>query len=141
MKLGLISTFILFSGLVNGQQWHTDLAEATQEASAANKNILVFFSVADACDACRRLDNIVFKSEEFQQYANQNLILVKMDFQAPTDAATKAKNLMIVEKYNKDGFFPWVVVIDKNGKVLGKADMYDNQSPQEYLRKIKNINN
>jgi hypothetical protein len=35
--------------------------------------------------------------------------------------------LALAEKYNKDGFFPLVVVLDKTGKVLAKKG-YENQS-------------
>ncbi|RYG51277.1 MAG: thioredoxin family protein [Chitinophagaceae bacterium] len=140
MKTSLATAFFLLSMFAQAQQWHFDLADATKVASSEKKNLLLFFSVADACDACRRLDNSVFKSPEFITYANANLVLVKLDFQKPESGAQAAENLRIVEKYNKDGFFPWVVLIDGNGRVLLKADLYEEQSPAEYLRKIKDAN-
>lgn len=141
MKSVLSLGLLLFASSFYGQEWHKDLDEAMSEAKTEGKNVLLFFSVADACDSCRRLDRLIFQSPEFREYADKKLILVKMDFQGPVNAETKAENLLIVEKYNKDGFFPWVVLVDPSRKLLGKADMYDDQSPDDYLKMIRKLDN
>ena len=41
----------------------------------------------------------------------------------------------LAEKYNLEGSFPLVVILDKNGKVLGKMG-FKNVSPEEYIKMI-----
>lgn len=122
------------------QEWKSDLEEAFREANAHGKNVLLFFSVSDACDLCRRLDNVVFQSEEFREYASKNLVLVKLDFHNSMNSGNKADQLLVVEKYNKDGFFPWVVIIGQNQKVVGKLPLYSDQGPRQYVSQIRSAN-
>ncbi|NUY79892.1 thioredoxin family protein [Flavobacterium sp. MAH-1] len=135
----ILIALLLVSTSLSAQTWKTDLNEALREAGSSGKNVLLFFSVSDACDICRRLDHDVFQSQEFLDYAKDNLVLVKLDFknQASQD---KADQLLIVEKYNKDGFFPWVVIVNANQKVVGKLPMYEDQSIRQYLSQIKAAN-
>lgn len=129
---------VLFATQSHAQEWKSDLKEAFREAGVSNKNVLLFFSVSDACDLCRRLDNVVFQSDEFREYASENLILVKMDFR--NASSNKAEQLLIVEKYNKDGFFPWVVILNENQKVVAKLPIYDDQSARQYVSQIQSAN-
>ena len=45
------------------------------------------------------------------------------------------QNKKLAEKYNIEGSFPLVVLVDKNGKVLGKMG-FKNVSPEEYIKMI-----
>jgi len=42
------------------------------------------------------------------------------------------QNQILAEKYNQEGIFPLVVVLDGKGKVLGKTS-YKNVTPKEYI--------
>ena len=44
----------------------------------------------------------------------------------------QAKNDQLAEKYNPNGYFPFVVILDKTGKVLGQTG-YKNMSSKEYI--------
>ncbi len=76
------------------------------------------------------------------EFAKNNLILERADFpkkkQNQLAPEIKELNQNLAEKYNKDGMFPLVVVLDKNGKVLGKTG-YKNVSPQEYVNILKSF--
>ena len=50
-------------------------------------------------------------------------------------AAQQEANNKLAETYNKNGYFPLVVVLDKNGKVLGNAG-YEKTTPAAYIKKI-----
>lgn len=121
----------------NSQTWTTDLQIALSEANRQNKKVLLYFTVPEACDSCLSLEKNVFASAEFYEFASENYILAKADFSGDIDQQTKQDNLLIVEKYNKDGFFPLVVVLDKNSKVLGKSGVYNNELPSDYINKLK----
>lgn len=118
------------------QEWKTNLSEAFREASASGKEVLLLFSVTENCESCAKLEENVLQSNEFLSYANERFILVKQDFNAAS-GADKFDNLLIVEKYNKDGFFPLMVIINKNEKMIGQLGTYNNETPQQYIAKLQ----
>jgi len=144
MKNILIALLII-SGTVKGhsQIWNNNIDEAVKEASKTNKKVLLFFSVSEQCDNCISLEKNVFKTEEFNVFANTNYILVKIDFShKPADGLTEEmieKNLLIVEKYNKDGFFPLVVLLNKNARVLGKTGIYKQETPSQFINLLQSF--
>lgn len=142
MKKILLLTFVLFSSLVFSQNWKLDFEEAKKLATEENKNIVLVFSGSDWCAPCIKLDKNIWQSETFKNAANENWIIVKADF--PRKKANKLeesqtnKNRKMAEKYNIEGSFPLVVVLDKSGKVLGKMG-FKNVSPEEYIKMIRSV--
>lgn len=118
------------------QQWNSELDDALKIASVSHKKVLLYFSAAGSCDSCRNLEEKVFSSEVFNEAVSKKYVLVREDFAGNTPE-DKARHLMIVEKYNRDGFFPFVVVLDANGKILKKCGAYDNESANAYLRQLE----
>ncbi|OYU81278.1 MAG: thiol-disulfide isomerase [Flavobacterium sp. BFFFF1] len=141
----ILLAFLLLSTApqVAAQEWKNDIDKALREAASINKKVMLFFTVSEQCDNCSALDRNVFRSEEFRDYAKENYILVKIDFsQKPTEELTDKmieKNLLIIEKYNKDGFFPLVVILNKDAKVLGKAGVYKDESPSQFVKMLRNF--
>ncbi len=129
---------IMSCHMISAQHWIDDLEEARRIAAASNKMVLLYFAVSESCESCRALEEKVFRSDEFKDFADTRFVLARPEFRAHEPIETKAEKLMIVEKYNKDGFFPLVVILDRNLKVLGKTGAYDGEPPAEYIRKLKN---
>ncbi|HMI06312.1 MAG TPA: thioredoxin family protein [Flavobacterium sp.] len=139
MKNTTIVLLLLTNSVIGySQEWKNNLNAAFKEASVSGKEVLLFFSVAENCESCAKLDHNVLQSDEFRSYAKENFVLVKQDFNSGT-ADNIEENLLIVEKYNKDGFFPLVVIINKNAKVLGQIGAYNDESPKEYVAKLQSI--
>ena len=139
-RLFLLIVLLFFLPKSNAQQWHTDLQFGLKEAAQLNKKVLLFFSVPERCDVCNKLERNIFKSQEFIEFASENYVLVKIDFSYEAQELTKdqlEKNLLIVEKYNKDGFFPHVVVLNKEAKVIKKMEVYTRETPEQYLSLLK----
>jgi thioredoxin-related protein len=139
---GMILTALFFGCVFNGmaQQWEKDLDVGLKEAVHQNKKVLLFFSVPEHCDTCVKLEQNIFKSPEFLAFADDYYVLVKVDFSYEQEGLSKdqlQKNLLIVEKYNKDGFFPHVVVLNAAAKIALKTEVYNNETPQEYLSLLK----
>ncbi len=145
MKKGLFIIVVLWilAPYCQAQQWQSDLQIGLKEAARQNKKVLLFFSVPERCNACDKLERNIFKSLEFIDFAGENFVLVKIDFSYEAADLTKEqleKNLLIVEKYNKDGFFPHVVVLNKDAKITNKVGVYTRETPQQYLSLLqKNI--
>ncbi len=131
---------MLVSGPAVGQFWHTDYKGAQSIAKAENKPILLVFQGSDWCAPCIKLDREVWSTEEFREYASSRWVMLKADFprrsknELGTDQA-KA-NAALAERYNKNGIFPFVVVLDKEGHVLGETS-YQKIGPEGYINLIE----
>ena len=127
MKLLSILFLTLFS-FVSSVEWTTDFSKAITEASAKNKYILLSFSGSDWCGPCMKLKKEVLDSEDFLKFADAKLILVRADF--PRSKKNKLApeltkhNEGLAEKYNKEGKFPFTVLIDSEGNVVKFWDGY-----------------
>lgn len=138
MKNVSLLLFLLAATMAGqAQEWKSNLKEAIKEASGSGREVLLFFSVAENCESCIKLEKNVLQTDEFLSYAKSNFVLVKQDFKS--NAGNMEENLLIVEKYNKDGFFPLLVVINKNAKILGQIGAYNNESPAAYVAKLQSI--
>lgn len=127
---------LLFCLTAGAQEWNPDLESAKLSALTSNKRILLYFS-AESCEPCQNLEETVFKSDEFRAYAERHYILTRPVFNESASLTEKAEQLLIIEKYNKDGFFPWVVILDSSGKILNKVGQYDGERPLAYLKKLE----
>ncbi len=142
MKKVMVLVFLFVVSLGYSQDWKTNLDLVKKEALSQNKPILLVFSGSDWCAPCIKLDKSIWQSAEFKEYAAANLVLERADFpkkkQNQLEADIKKQNEGLAEMYNKDGIFPLVVVLDSNGKVLGKTS-YKSVSPKEYIELLKSF--
>ncbi|ALM07665.1 thiol-disulfide isomerase [Sediminicola sp. YIK13] len=118
------------------QDWQDDFKEVMALAQKEDKPIILVFSGSDWCAPCIKLDKEIWQSDEFKAYAKQNYILYKADFprkkenRLVLERATQNKSL--ADNYNPKGYFPLVLVLDKNGKILGETG-YQKTSPKAYI--------
>ena len=133
---------ILLTTVVSAQNWQHNFEKAKEMALKENKSIILVFSGSDWCGPCIKLDNQIWKSDEFKNYANNNYILVKADFPRKKSNSLSKEQLThnenLAEKYNKKGYFPMVVVFNADGKVLGETG-YKNISPKEYIQHLQSF--
>lgn len=136
MKNKMAFLLLLIATVGYSQNWKTDFSKATTESLAESKPIILVFSGSDWCAPCIKLDKAVWQSESFKEYAAANYILARADFpkkkQNQLEEELKKQNQILAEKYNPEGIFPLVVVLDGKGKVLGKTS-YKNVTPEEYI--------
>lgn len=124
------------------QNWQTNFEQVKAQALNENKSIVLVFSGSDWCAPCIKLDKIVWQSEAFKIEAEKNWIIYKADF--PKKKANQLavemteQNKKLAEKYNKNGSFPLVVILDKNAKVLGMTG-FKNVSAEEYIKIIQSF--
>ena len=122
---------------MNAQNWQTDLSEAQKIASEKNQKIILVFQGSDWCAPCIKLDTEIWNTKEFTDYSKENFVLLKADFprkkKNKLDDVQQEKNNKLAEKYNTNGYFPFVVVLDKNANVLGNTG-YKKVSPSEYIK-------
>jgi thioredoxin-related protein len=142
MKNKIILLFLCASSLAFSQNWKNNLEEAKSIASTENKPIILVFSGSDWCGPCIKLDRNIWQSDEFKKEANSKWVLVKADFpkkKANQLSETQTKiNKLLAEKYNPNGNFPLVVVLDKDLKVTGMTT-YKNISPEDYIALLHSL--
>ncbi|WP_298366319.1 thioredoxin family protein [uncultured Lutibacter sp.] len=131
---------ITFSGF--SQNWLTNLEEAKEISANENKNIVLVFQGSDWCAPCIKLDREIWSTQEFKKYADKNFVMLRADFPRKkknklTETQIKS-NKELMEKYNLNGYFPFVVVLDKNGKVLGNTG-YKKTTPKEYINTLSSF--
>lgn len=140
MKSYISIVFLFTVSFFYAQNWQTNFEEAQSLAIKENKNIVLVFSGSDWCAPCMKLEKNIWMSDEFKAESNKSWVTYKADF--PKKKANQLtpelteQNKVLAEKYNKGGSFPLVVLLDKNGKVLGMTG-FKNVSPAEYIAIIK----
>ncbi len=119
--------------------WTNDLEKAIETAKAENKAVLVNFTGSDWCMWCFKLSDEVFSQDEFKEYADENLILVKVDFpqNIPQSDQTKAYNQSLAQKFDVQGF-PTIIIINSQGKPVAKTG-YQEGGAVNYINHIKSF--
>ena len=88
-KIILTLLFILGSYAVDAQElvWNNNLKNSIEISKKTKKPLLLFFTGSDWCGWCIRLQTEVFKTPEFKKWANENVVLVELDFPRRTALA------------------------------------------------------
>jgi thioredoxin-related protein len=137
MKL-LLTAFIISCLLVAPAEWITDFSKAKTEASSQHKYILLNFSGSDWCGPCMKLKKEILDSDAFLQYAETKLVLVRADFPRAKKNRLSPEltkhNEALAEKYNREGKFPFTVLIDAEGKVIRAWEGYPSKMTAENLK-------
>jgi thioredoxin-related protein len=141
-KLAIILGCILLSFSIKAQEWQTDFNTAKQMASAENKPIILVFQGSDWCAPCIKLDREVWSTDTFKNYAKEHFVMLQADFPRKKKN-TLSKNLakangQLFETYNKNGIFPFVVVLNSDGKLLGETS-YKKTTPQNYIKELNSF--
>ena len=122
--------------------WLSDLAKAQSEAKQEKKLVLMDFTGSDWCPPCKALHREILTSQEFVDYAKDNLVLVIVDFpngkKLPADQ--QKANDQLAKKYQIQGF-PTVIVLDGSGKQLSKDVGYNagTVTPKDYVAKLQKL--
>ncbi len=118
--------------------WLTDLPKAEAQAKAENKIVLMDFTGSDWCHWCQKFKKEVLNSPEFLDYAAKNVVLVEVDFPHSKDQADALKkaNAALKGQYSIDGY-PTLVVLDKDGKEIGRQVGYSEGGPQAFIAKLE----
>ncbi|MEN8899476.1 MAG: thioredoxin family protein [Nonlabens sp.] len=135
----ILSLFFLSINSMNAQEWITDFSKAKNIAKEENKVIILVFQGSDWCAPCIKLDKEVWSTDIFKQHATENYVMLQADFPRKrknglSKEQSKA-NALLADKYNPQGFFPFVVVLDTTGKVLGK-ESYKKVGAEGFIKII-----
>jgi thiol-disulfide isomerase/thioredoxin len=142
LQMKFLTTLFLFFILFTGN-WETNFENAKKTAKEDHKLILLNFSGSDWCGPCILFRKSYLDTDVFSKMADENLVLVNADFPRKkknklSDDIIKQNNLL-AEAYNKEGSFPFTLLLTAEGKVLktwrGKPDV----SVEDFTNEIKTI--
>ena len=118
--------------------WLTDLPKAEAQAKAEHKMVLMDFTGSDWCGWCIKFKKEVLDTPEFQDYAAKNVVLVDLDYpnKKPQSDELKAANAALKKQYGIHGF-PTLVVLDQDGKEIGRQVGYSKGGPKAFIAKLE----
>lgn len=118
------------------QNWESSFEQALLLSKQEKKPIILVFSGSDWCAPCIKLERDIWQSEEFKTYADEHYVLYKADFPRKKvnrlSDEIKGQNDKLAKKYNPNGHFPLVTVLNSNEEVLGNTG-YKKLSPDQYM--------
>ncbi|MEH6760500.1 thioredoxin family protein [Maribacter arcticus] len=144
MKKYILLVLFIATGMGSSfaQEWQTDLSTAKKIAVSKDLPIVLVFQGSDWCAPCIKLDREVWSTDEFKTYAKNHYVMLQADFPRRKNNALspeqKNKNKALAEKYNKNGIFPFVVVMNGDGEVFGETS-YKKLAPKEYIDEMNSF--
>ena len=117
--------------------WSTNYEKALAQAKAENKAVLLDFTGSDWCGWCIKMVKDTLSQREFIDYAAKNLVLVEVDFpnKKEVPAETKKQNEELQKKFEVKGF-PTFLLLDKEGKEIGRQRGYLAGGPAAFIAKL-----
>ena len=99
--------------------WYVKIDEAYAESKKTGKPILANFTGSDWCGWCKRLSASVFVKEDFKKWANENVILLELDYprRKTLPAEIRNQNAQLQQAFKVRGFpTVWVFNLDKDAE-------------------------
>ena len=127
----------MVAAAARADSWETNYPRALKAASASKKMVLLDFTGSDWCIWCQKLDKEVFSQPEFKNFAQRNLVLVKVDFpqETPLPRELTIQNEKLANEYGVE-VFPTVIVLDSAGRRLGELH-YTAGGPAKFIAELK----
>jgi protein disulfide-isomerase len=108
MKKILLTLLLIGSMSMQSQDlyWEININKAIETSNKTGKPMLLFFTGSDWCGWCIKLQNEVLKTPEFAAWANENVILVELDFPRRTEQAeeTRRQNFELQKTFAVQGY-------------------------------------
>ena len=119
--------------------WTTNLEQAIELAKKENKAVLVNFTGSDWCKWCFKLRDEVFVQNDFKNYADENLVLVVIDFPRNSTQSneTKRYNQTVAQQFGIQGF-PTIIIFNNEGVPVAKTG-YQPGGAANYVNHIKSF--
>lgn len=91
---------------VESLTWYTDIKVAHEVSESTDRPIFAFFTGSDWCGWCKKLQREVFAKEAFIEWANENVVLLELDFPRRTqlDSAQQVQNYSLQRAFGVSGY-------------------------------------
>tara|TARA_B100000900_G_scaffold411419_1_gene431075 strand:- start:305 stop:790 length:486 start_codon:yes stop_codon:yes gene_type:complete len=150
MKKLLVITLLFASTIGFSQEkakWYIDFEKAAQVSLQTGKPILADFTGSDWCGWCIKLKKEVFNTSQFRDWADQNVVLLELDYprRKQQDEKIKKQNRELQQIFQVRGY-PTIhifnVKVNKENQLefipLGQSG-YVAGGPTPWINKAKSI--
>lgn len=109
MKKLLVILLLFTSTIAFGQEkskWYIDFEKAAQVSLQTGKPILADFTGSDWCGWCKKLKKEVFITPQFKDWADQNVVLLELDYprRKQQDEKIKKQNRELQQIFQVRGY-------------------------------------
>ena len=138
----VFATIFLSSLESKAQHWQLNFDQAQMTSKEQDRPLLIVFQGSDWCAPCIKLEREIWNSSDFIDYANKELVLLQVDFprrrKNKHSEAQAIHNAALAEKYNPQGIFPLVVLLDPQGNILAETG-HKNITASEYIDHLNQL--
>lgn len=119
--------------------WLTDLTVVKAKSLEEGKPIFMNFTGSNWCAACIRLDQEIFSNPVFINYANEHLILMKIDFPlgVKQEEYLVTQNNLLYDLYEIEGL-PTIILIDSEVEIFRDYG-YGNEKAENYINRLRDL--
>ena len=138
MKTILLCLLLAAAPLQASDLWSTDYTTSIAQATSQKKPVLLEFTGSDWCPPCMKQNKDVFEQPAFEEFAKNNLVLVKLDFprSKPQAPEIKERNQQLAAQYQVQGF-PTVILLNAEGKELAREVGYKGGGVPGFIDWVK----
>ena len=116
-------------------KWQTKLSRAQEESKETGLPILMLFTGTSWCSYCIKLEKEVFAETAFKTFANENLVLLILDY-GPGGTASGREQKKLQQDYGVSGF-PSYFLTDASGAKLAKGGYHEGINPEGFAKWVK----
>lgn len=116
-------------------KWLTKMEKAQEEAKETGLPILVLFTGSSWCPYCVKLEHDVFSEKAFKSYADENLVLLMLDFE-PGGVTKNKEHQKLQAEFGVSGF-PTYFLTNASGTKLAQGGFYQGINPANFMDWVK----
>ncbi len=115
-------------------EWLVDYEEAAEKSRETGRPILMNFTGSDWCPPCIQMKNDVLSTDRFLRYAEDNLVLLELDFPRRTaqEEALRQQNRQLANRFGIESF-PTFVMVDSAGEEVRRTLGYMRGGPDSFI--------
>lgn len=119
--------------------------ETARKAAAENKElILLNFSGSDWCIPCIKLHKNIIEAEDFKKLEADHIILyINADFprnkKNQLSPELKKENAALADQYNPKGLFPYMLLLNSEGKILKAWEGLPSENALAFSNEIRSV--
>jgi thiol-disulfide isomerase/thioredoxin len=134
----LAASIFLAASVVHSATAETSDSLESILKSAGSKPVVLEFTGSDWCPPCMQMEKKVFSTQEFKDFAEKDIVFVKLDFpnSREQEEAVKERNAALSKQSSIEGY-PTLVVLSSSGKELGRQVGFMGGGATEVISWIK----
>jgi len=121
-------------------EWTMDFDAAKALAKEKNLTLLMNFTGSDWCGWCKLMDKNVFSTDQWKNYATQNVVTVFIDFPKNKSLVPEKlveRNKALSDKFDVQGYPTYILLASNGEKQLGKLSASRDATPASFIQGIK----